>query len=100
MSKDDIIRYYDYTTPFWKVFWHKGTNAVHYGLWDDNTKSLQESLINTNKTLADIAQIGSKARVLDAGCGVGGSAIWLARNIGCHVVGITLSAKQREKAEK
>jgi tocopherol O-methyltransferase len=32
--------------------------------------------------------------VLDAGCGVGGSSIWLAKHIGCKSVGISLSRKQ------
>src|SRR5262249_8240365 len=37
-------------------------------------------------------------RVLDSGCGVGGSAFWLARNIGADVVGITISQRQLRRA--
>jgi tocopherol O-methyltransferase len=43
-------------------------------------------------------QIKSGARVLDAGCGVGGSSLWLAKERGADVVGITLAARQVEKA--
>ena len=99
MKREDIAAYYDYTTPFYKIFWHKGTNALHYGIWDDTTKNLQEALINTNRILADIADVQVNAKVLDAGCGVGGSAIWLAKNRGAQVVGITLSEKQHKSAE-
>jgi len=38
--------------------------------------------------------------VLDAGCGVGGSAIWLAREKGAHVTGITITPHQVDAANK
>jgi tocopherol O-methyltransferase len=38
--------------------------------------------------------------ILDAGCGVGGSSIWLARNIGSKTSGITLVEKQLDLAKK
>lgn len=39
--------------------------------------------------LASRAGIGPGVRMLDAGCGVGGSAIWLAKHYDVEVVGIT-----------
>jgi cyclopropane-fatty-acyl-phospholipid synthase len=39
-------------------------------------------------------------RVLDIGCGWGGLALWLAREIGCEVKGITLSAEQLQIARE
>ncbi len=97
-SKRKVVEYYDYTIPFYKVFWHKGTNALHYGIWDEHTKTLPEALLNTNKVMADTARIQLGDMVLDAGCGVGGSALWLAKHRGAHVVGITISEKQKDKA--
>jgi tocopherol O-methyltransferase len=98
MNNRNVIEYYDYTIPFYKVFWHKGTNAIHYGFWDSDTATHTDALINTNKVLADTAQLHESDIVLDAGCGVGGSALYLARERGCTVTGITLSEKQRAKA--
>jgi len=57
-------------------------------------------LLNTNKFLAEQADIKPGERVLDAGCGVGGSAFWLAKNRGVHVTGITLSERQLAKAKE
>lgn len=39
-------------------------------------------------------------KILDAGCGIGGSAIWLAQNIGCSVTGITLVPHQVKQARR
>ena len=100
MDQSKAIEYYDYTIPFYKVFWHKGTNALHYGLWDTNTKTLPEALVNSNKILSEIGHIQESDSVLDAGCGVGGSALWLAKHKGCRVTGITISEKQKSKAVK
>lgn len=49
--------------------------------------------------LAEKISITDRDIVLDAGCGVGGSSIWLAKNLGCRVVGITITPAQLEKAE-
>ncbi len=41
--------------------------------------------------LADAASIGADDRVLDVGCGLGGPARYLARERGCHVIGVDLT---------
>lgn len=43
-----------------------------------------------NKALAEAAQISSTSRVLDLGCGLGGSARYLATVFGCSVVGVDI----------
>jgi tocopherol O-methyltransferase len=98
MEKKKIIEYYDYTLPFYRFFYHKDSNAIHYGFWDDSVKNHQEALLNVNKFLAETAGVKSDDIILDAGCGVGGSAIWLAKNYNTQVVGITISEKQIEEA--
>ena len=100
MSKKDIIEYYNYTLPFYRLFYHGNTQGIHYGYWDSETKNHNEALLNTNQFLSEKAQIKSDDYILDAGCGVGGSSIWLAKNHKARVAGITLSERQVKEAEK
>jgi tocopherol O-methyltransferase len=94
-SKEEIERYYDLSEVHYRIFWNLGqSRALHYGLWDEHTKTFHEALMNTNRTMSQYAGIGKNDRVLDAGCGVGGSSLWMAKNIGCRVTGISLSTKQ------
>lgn len=105
VSKKSIIEYYDETDRDYRLLWRSSKNlAMHYGYWDSKTRSHGESLLNMNRVIAGLAKIRKTDRVLDAGCGVGGSSIWLAKTFGCRVVGITLSKRQvlmaREFARK
>ena len=94
-SKKDIARYYDISESQYRVFWNlKKSRSLHYGYWDASTKNFHEALLNINKILSQKAGISKDDIVLDAGCGIGGSSIWLAKNIGCKVTGISLSQKQ------
>lgn len=104
-SPEDIVAYYDQTEVHYRMFWKlEKSMGLHYGVWGPKTRTLADAIINTNAELARLGNMGSDQRILDAGCGVGGSAQYLARTYGCRVHGITLSAKQvhsaREYAQK
>lgn len=102
MNKKEITEYYDYTLPFYKNFWYRrgGSYGIHYGMWNEDTNSLKDALVNTNRTLASKVNINEGDKVLDAGCGVGGSAIWLAKEYDVQVAGITISEEQIQEAER
>ncbi len=98
-SSNDIARYYDVSEDHYIYFWDLNqSHALHYGYWDADTKTFREALENINKVLSEKAVITEGTKVLDAGCGVGGSSIWLAKNKKAVVTGITLSAKQAARA--
>lgn len=63
--------------------------AIHFGYWDEHIRSHSESLLNINRVLTNHLGIRSGQRILDAGCGVGGSTIWLAKTYQVEVVSIT-----------
>ena len=58
----------------------------------------RQALVRNNEVLADIAAVQPGERVLDAGCGVGGSSCWLAQHREATVVGITLVPDQVARA--
>ena len=94
-SNRDIADYYNQTQIHYKKWWKLDKYlSVHYGIWDSNTKNFAEALLNTNKVLTEIAEIKEGERILDAGCGVGGSGVFLAKSKKAIVSGITLSEKQ------
>lgn len=91
----DIADYYNQTQNHYQKWWKLAqTLAVHYGIWDESTKNFSQALANTNRILMNIAKVKEGSKVLDAGCGVGGSGVFLARNRKAKVSGITLSEKQ------
>ncbi|MDY6941435.1 MAG: methyltransferase domain-containing protein [Pseudomonadota bacterium] len=94
-----IIDYYDNCEIDYKMLWRLDRcMAMHFGYWDETTKGVSDALLRENQVLAERVGITAEDRVLDAGCGVGGSSIWLAREIGCSVTGITLSQQQVDHA--
>ncbi|MFH1468781.1 MAG: methyltransferase domain-containing protein [Pseudomonadota bacterium] len=99
MSEDEIIRYYETCEVDYRVNWRlDASKSLHYGYWDAGTRSFAEALQNTHRELARLADIRGGERVLDAGCGVGGGALWLARHHRCRVVGISLVEGQVRQA--
>jgi cyclopropane fatty-acyl-phospholipid synthase-like methyltransferase len=97
----DIADYYDQSEVHYRIFWAlEKSLGLHYGIWDKNIHTLPEAVLNTNYRLMQLGKFSTDDRVLDAGCGVGGSAIYLAQNLNCKVHGISLSAKQIETAEQ
>jgi cyclopropane fatty-acyl-phospholipid synthase-like methyltransferase len=94
-----IIEYYNSTEHAYKDSWDLTNSlAIHYGYWDNKVNSFPQSLLRMNEVMMEAAGITAKDKVLDAGCGVGGSSIFMASTIGCKVTGITLSERQVQQA--
>jgi cyclopropane fatty-acyl-phospholipid synthase-like methyltransferase len=99
MDLTSVRAYYDETWLDYRLLWiTPATPAIHFGYWDEKTKRHEVALCNLNRVLATHVGITSGQRILDAGCGVGGSAIWLAETFDVEVVGITLVASQVARA--
>ncbi len=97
----NIIDYYNSTENAYKDSWDLNNSlAIHYGYWDEQVKNFPQSLLRMNEVMMEAAAIKSTDHVLDAGCGIGGSSIFLADKIGCSVTGISLSERQITKAKE
>ncbi len=93
--KADAEKHYDDCYNDYLFAWcNKENLALHYGYWDENTKSHHQALINKNQVLYDLAGISETDHVLDAGCGIGGSSIWMAKQHGNQMTAITISKQQ------
>ncbi len=95
VRKPVIRSHYNLTTPFYRLLWG---HHLHHGLFEEDVpaKVAQQQLTDR---LAQEANIQSGDRVLDVGCGMGGSSIALAQALDCRVTGITLSPVQRHWAQ-
>lgn len=95
-----IINYYDSIDDSYQHWGCSEIYNMHYGYWDNKTKNHLTSLERINEVVAEKSAISKNDCILDAGCGVGASSIWLAKNFpNSLVIGITLSNKQCKKAE-
>ena len=58
------------------------TLSIHYGLYEKGIRTRKEAMYNMNDYIARLLglQIGKPLKILDAGCGVGGTSIYQ-RNI-------------------
>jgi ubiquinone/menaquinone biosynthesis C-methylase UbiE len=95
----NIVDYYAESENAYKDSWDLDNSlAIHYGYWDERVKNFPQSLLRMNEVMMEGAHIKPSDKVLDAGCGIGGSSIFLAEKIGCGVTGISLSERQVSKA--
>lgn len=87
-----IAKFWDQISEGWREVWGE---HIHHGYYESNQslspKQAQEKLI---EKLSDMLPIRSGSMILDAGCGMGGSSLYLSEKYGANVLGITLSAKQ------
>jgi tocopherol O-methyltransferase len=96
-----VTDYYDETWLDYRMLWLSPQNrAIHFGYWGEHTRSHAQSLLEMNRVLAGQLGVRSGQRILDAGCGVGGSAIWLAQTYDVEVIGITPVAGQVTRARR
>jgi tocopherol O-methyltransferase len=97
-----VVDYCQLTTEQSYLVWAGDALALHLGFGDgggtNDRAALDASLLEMNAQLAKAGLISQGTRVLDAGCGVGGSSIWLERQLGALVTGVTLDPKQVELA--
>jgi cyclopropane fatty-acyl-phospholipid synthase-like methyltransferase len=97
----NVARYYDAINfDFFLAWTNREAQALHFGYWDAHTRTQADAQLNLNRVLAERVGMRADMDVLDAGCGIGGSSIWLAENYRARVMGITLSQVQVQHAAR
>ena len=98
-----VERYYDTTLDLYEEMWGE---HVHHGYWDPgerpgvNGADRHAATDRLVRELVDYAGVPAGSSVLDVGCGIGGPALQLVKNLGCTVDGVTLSALQAARANE
>ncbi len=95
ITQETVLNYFDHTMPIYQLY---SKNHLHFGIWTRNTLSKEESLLNLTKLVCKLLDIKPGDRVLDSGCGVGGSAYYIASTHGVPTIGINISRLQLQKA--
>jgi tocopherol O-methyltransferase len=96
-EKHKIVEHYDVVSPYYNSLWGE---HIHHGYWirgDESKETAQTQLIDH---LAELADIKPGSRILDIGCGFGGTSLYLAKKYGASVTGITISPVQVRMAEE
>jgi tocopherol O-methyltransferase len=87
-----IADFWNKTTEGWRTVWGP---HIHHGYYENNIVltplKAQEKLI---EKLIELLDLTKDMHILDVGCGMGGSSIYLAKNYHVNVTGISLSKKQ------
>ncbi len=97
-AEANVAHHYDISNDFYRLFLDEDlTYSCAY--FEQDGQSLEEAQQAKLRHIAAKLRIEPGMRVLDIGCGWGGMAMYLVRELGAHVVGVTLSVEQRDLAE-
>ncbi len=96
-EKQKIIEHYDFASPYYRALWGQ---HLHHGYWETGTETKEEAQAALTAHLAEAAQVPNGAAILDVGCGLGGSSIYLANKYQATVTGLTISPVQASMAER
>lgn len=94
-----IRDFYDRSTDLWLDVWGEHMHHGYYGVDGQQQANHQEAQIELLKQLIAWCKLEKAQNILDAGCGVGGSARYLATRFNANVTGVTLSPVQAKRAQ-
>ncbi|HTY81262.1 MAG TPA: class I SAM-dependent methyltransferase, partial [Dehalococcoidales bacterium] len=83
---EKVRHFYDVATPLYMEVYG---NHIHDGYYITGKESPKEAQENLTHYIAEKARIAPGSRILDVGCGIGGSSIWLAEHFKASTLGIT-----------
>ncbi len=95
-----IGHFYDRSTPIWLDTWGEHMHHGYYGPDGQAKKDHRQAQVDLVEEMLHWGQITQCSRLLDAGCGVGGSARYLAQRFNAAALGLTLSPVQADQARQ
>lgn len=106
MSNDlyqQIQQFYDASSGLWEKIWGEHMHHGYYGVDGTEKRDRRQAQIDLIEELLRWSDYptgaGQTPKIIDIGCGIGGSSLYLAEKFQAEVVGITLSPVQADRAK-
>jgi len=93
-----IQEFYDASSGLWEQVWGEHMHHGYYGVDGKIPKDRRQAQIDLIEELIAWLGVTSAENILDVGCGIGGSSLYLAQKFNAKVTGITLSPVQAARA--
>ncbi|MEM9907238.1 MAG: methyltransferase domain-containing protein [Cyanobacteria bacterium P01_D01_bin.44] len=93
-----IGQFYDASSQLWEQVWGEHMHHGYYGPTGNIRKDRYQAQIDLMDELLGWGEVQTASHILDAGCGIGGSTLYLAQKFQANAVGITLSPVQASRA--
>jgi cyclopropane-fatty-acyl-phospholipid synthase len=96
-ARKNVAHHYDLSAQFFKLFLDNDMqySCAYFTDWENN---LDQAQLDKKRLIASKLLLKPGMHVFDIGCGFGGMAIFLAKNYGVEVTGVTLSEEQHKLA--
>ena len=93
----EVQAYYDRISPHYERLWGP---HIHHGYYLTGRETKQQAVEQLLRVLVNHSALETGSKVLDVGCGIGGTSIWLTEHYNCEVTGITISPRQADMANR
>jgi tocopherol O-methyltransferase len=93
-----IQEFYDASSGLWEQIWGEHMHHGYYGADGKVKKDRRQAQIDLIEELLKWAGVQKAENILDVGCGIGGSSLYLAEKFHAKATGITLSPVQAARA--
>ena len=95
---EKIAKFYDTSSNLWEKTWGEHMHHGYYGRGGNYKLDRRQAQINLIEELLIWADIKEVSNLVDVGCGIGGSTLYLAEKFNTKATGITLSSVQANRA--
>jgi len=95
---EQIAQFYDASSGLWESLWGEHMHHGYYGKNGNYRLDRRQAQVDLIEELLHWGKVTQPAQILDVGCGIGGSTLYLAQKYNAIAQGITLSPVQAKRA--
>ena len=95
-----IQQFYDSSSSLWEQVWGEHMHHGYYGIDGKEKKERRQAQIDLIEEVLKWADVQQAQHIVDVGCGIGGSSLYLAQKFNANATGITLSPFQAARAKE